>query len=88
MSNEENLEVGLELEFSVIKSMACRDWFICCRLGSIPNGAGSMVKYVVSFFSNGIRSNEEGILDFGLKVEWGNVAGSKPCKAAARVEER
>ena len=23
-----------------------------CRLGSIPNGAGSMVKYVVSFFSS------------------------------------
>ena len=22
-----------------------------CRLGSVPNGAGSMVKYVVSFFS-------------------------------------
>ena len=34
---------------------ACRDWFICCRLGSIPNGAGSMVKYVVSFFSGGAR---------------------------------
>ena len=29
----------------------CCDWFICCRLGSIPNGADSMVKYVVSFFS-------------------------------------
>ena len=52
-----------------------------CRLGSIPNGAGSMVKYVVSFFSSVLRLDACLVITKTLKIVMTKQASSLSTEA-------